>query len=105
MLANEQILTLSAATKHIPDHPHTSTLWRWCRQGLMGVRLEYQRVGRRIYTSREALQRFFESVTEADRAAYASSHPTASPQPSTPKPNRDQAIAAAESELADAGIA
>jgi hypothetical protein len=101
---DETLLTLAAASKHVPGHPHASTLWRWCRQGIQGVQLEYRRVGRRIVTSRTAIDRFSQRVTEADRAAYASSHPTASPQPSTPKPNRDQAIAAAEAELADAGI-
>ena len=104
MLANEQKLSLTAATKHIPDHPHTSTLWRWARQGLMGVRLEYQRVGRRIYTSREALDRFFEAVTLADQAAYADSHRTSATQPSASTKQRDKALAAAEAELAEAGF-
>jgi len=70
----------------------------------MGVRLEYQRCGRRIYTSSAALDRFFERVTQTDQAAYADAHPTTSPQPSPSIKRRDKAVQVAERELADAGI-
>lgn len=67
---DENIVTLSEATNLIPSlngrRLHPSTLWRWCRRGLAGTRLEYIRVGRRICTSEEALGRFFNSLADRD---------------------------------------
>lgn len=104
MVHDESKLSLSAASKHVPGNPHASTLWRWCRQGLHGVRLEYLRVGRRIVTSRESLDRFFAAVTEADQAAYADAHPTTAQHAAPSAAQRDKALAAAEAELKRAGI-
>ena len=67
---NETLLTLTEATKVLPRvngrKPAVSTLWRWCRKGLRGVRLEYLRIGRNIVTSPQALHRFFAALAEAD---------------------------------------
>lgn len=69
-IQNESLLSLTEATKALPrvngKRPSISTLWRWCRRGLRGVRLEYIRVGRGIATSHEALNRFFNSLAAAD---------------------------------------
>lgn len=48
---------------------HPATLFRWHSPGLRGVRLEVIRVGGSLCTSREALQRFFDRLTEADSPA------------------------------------
>jgi len=68
---DEQLVTLTEATKLLPKvdgrKVAVSTLWRWCRKGLRGVALEYARVGRRVCTSREALLRFFNRLTDLDR--------------------------------------
>lgn len=70
-LATERILSLSEAARALPriggKRPHCSTLWRWCRRGCNGVRLEYARIGRRIVTSEEALSRFAARLAAADR--------------------------------------
>jgi len=42
---------------------HVSTLYRWASVGCRGVRLETVQIGATCCTSREALQRFFESLT------------------------------------------
>lgn len=67
---NETLLSLTEATKVLPrvngKRPAIATLWRWCRKGLRGVRLEYVRVGRSIATSREALNRFFNALAALD---------------------------------------
>ena len=67
---NETLLTLTEATKLLPKvngrKPAVSTLWRWCRRGLRGVRLDYLRIGRNIVTSPQALHRFFATLAEAD---------------------------------------
>ena len=60
---NEELLSLSAAARKMPrfgkgKHPHPTTIWRWCTDGIGGVKLDHVRVGRRICTSVEALDRF-----------------------------------------------
>ena len=71
--AGEELFTLTEATKIMPRvngrRPAVSTLWRWCRKGLRGVRLEYLRIGRNIVTSRQALLRFFANLADADSNA------------------------------------
>ncbi len=61
-LTQEILLSLTDAAKALPPidgrRPHTSTLWRWCRKGVRGIRLEHVRLGNRVCTSREALVRF-----------------------------------------------
>lgn len=69
-IENEILLSLTEVTKVLPTvngrRPSIATLWRWCRRGLRGVRLEYVRVGRNIATSKEALNRFFNALAAAD---------------------------------------
>lgn len=69
-IEHEEVLTLTEATKVMPRvngrRPAVSTIWRWARKGLKGVRLEYVRVGRNIVTTRQALLRFFTALAEAD---------------------------------------
>ena len=66
MLLSEKIFTFAEAAKHLPRidgrRPHTSTVWRWARRGIGGVRLECLRVGGRYVTSAEALERFAEQL-------------------------------------------
>lgn len=65
----EELLSLTEATKTIPPidgkRPHVGSLWRWTSKGVRGVKLDHLRVGRRVVTTREALQRFFQAVAEA----------------------------------------
>lgn len=69
-MQNESVVTLAQAAKLLPkvgDNPiHTSTLWRWCKNGLRGVHLEYGRMGRFIVTTPEALGRFFLALAQQD---------------------------------------
>lgn len=44
--------------------PHFQTFMRWAKVGIFGVRLESVRVGMTLCTSREAIQRFFDRVSE-----------------------------------------
>lgn len=55
---NENLITLTEATKLIPSRPHLSTLWRWYTIGCGGKKLETWKIGGRRYTTREALTRF-----------------------------------------------
>ncbi len=55
-------------------HPHSSTIVRHMKRGLRGVFLESIRCGGRLCTSREAVARFFQRLTEVRRSTQA--HPT-----------------------------
>jgi hypothetical protein len=91
----EDLLTLSEAARLLPGRPHTSTLWRWIHKGIKGCRLESIFVGGTRRTSKQALGRFFAATTAAaDGTAPIVRTPT----------QREKAIAAAEKELAAAGI-
>jgi hypothetical protein len=70
-IRRESILTLSEAARHpsLPRRrhgqtPHPATLFRWAQRGIRGIRLETIRIGGSLCTSVEALQRFFEELTE-----------------------------------------
>lgn len=70
-IQQENLLSLTEAAKVLPKvngrKPAVSTLWRWCRKGLRGVRLDYLRIGRNIVTSPQALHRFFAELVEVDK--------------------------------------
>lgn len=56
-----------------------STIWRWHKKGISGVRLETICIGGTRYTSVEALQRFFDAVTLARSTQDAAEEPNAAP--------------------------
>ena len=69
-IAKEPLLTMAQAARLRPlgrnGRPtHPSTVYRWISHGLRGIRLEAIRLGGTTYTSREALQRFADSLTMA----------------------------------------
>lgn len=69
-IQREKLVNLTDAAKLLPaaqgKRIHISCLWRWCRNGVNGVRLEYVKVGPRMFTSHEALGRFVVAAAEAD---------------------------------------
>jgi hypothetical protein len=78
----ETLLTPTEAAKRLPNRPHTSSIWRWCRRGVRGVRLEYVRVGSKIFTTSAALNRLVNALAAADEHQSATAIPTT--KPSTP---------------------
>lgn len=97
---SEKLRLLKDAANQLPNRPHVSTLWRWHKRGVRGIRLETVVIGGQRYTSSEAVQRFVDATTAAhDRGAAL---------PSTPinetLRRRRAAIERAERELAEAGI-
>ena len=83
-ISTEQLLTLPQAARVRPHGrlgrpTHPSTVYRWISRGVRGaagvVQLEGVRLGGSWYTSREALQRFADRLTE--RAATTSAVPNA----------------------------
>lgn len=64
--ADERLLTLTESVAHLATRGvvrSEMTLRHWAGRGVRGVRLETLHVGGRVYTSAEALQRFFEATT------------------------------------------
>jgi len=86
-LTLEKPITLTEATKIIPAvdgrRRHPSAVWRDCKKGVkigeQRIRLEFLRIGRRIVTTREALNRFFQRLAEADVAQSDAEEPAAVP--------------------------
>ena len=98
-MQSELLLSLTDAAKTLPKidgkRPHTSTLWRWCRKGLRGVRLEYIRLGNRICTSADALSRFANELAATDS-------PPSLPKPQTTLPFKPRSISDRDAEILQA---
>jgi hypothetical protein len=65
LLMGEELIPLTDARKEVPGEPAKSTLWRWQKEGVGGVRLETLCYGGRRFTSLGALRRFAERTTAA----------------------------------------
>lgn len=96
MLQNERLLSIRDAIQSLPRRRgtrsiHISTVYRWIHRGVGGRKLECLAVGGTLYTSKEAMHRFF----------------ARDPEPASP-PKSDvgssAAIQRAERELAEFGI-
>ena len=62
-IASEQLLTIKEAASCRPPGrkgrpTHFTTVYRWIKAGVQGVKLEAIPIGGSLYTSREAIQRF-----------------------------------------------
>ena len=106
----EELITLTEAARRLPKidgkKVAISTLWRWCRNGLRGERLEYVRLGRKICTTPEALQRFFTRLVELDERVPPDTRslpPGLKRSPVTSK-QRQKALAEADEVMKRAGI-
>lgn len=65
-IGKEQLQTLAQAAREMPGGAvHVSTVYRWHQEGCRGVKLETILRGGLRYTSKEALQRFVDAVTQA----------------------------------------
>jgi len=104
-LGKEDLLSLAEAARTIPPidgkRPHMSSIWRWIHVGIRGVHLEHLRIGRRVVTSREALQRFFQTLSETP--VQARQYQPRQPKPRTEK-QRQAAIAKAVENLKARGM-
>ncbi len=72
-IATEKVLTLSQARQHVPQRragkrPDLATMYRWTNQGCGGVQLEWLMCGATRCTSLQAMQRFFDRLTEVEKA-------------------------------------
>lgn len=67
-LLTEDVISVSQAAREIPGRPHFSTVWRWANRGIGGTKLATVNVGGRIFTSRQAVNRFL-VATQKKRAS------------------------------------
>ncbi len=106
-LTADNPISLTAAARNLPKidgkRPHTSTIWRWCRRGIRGVRLEYAKVGGRIVTTSRCLNEFAARLAAADDPPTRPAFPAPTPRKRT-EAQRQRDIAKAERELSAAGI-
>lgn len=70
-IQNEEVISFADATLRLPrrrkgKRPHVATLYRWAQHGVRGIRLEVIQVGGTMCTSLEAIQRFFNRLTDPD---------------------------------------
>jgi hypothetical protein len=75
----DELIPLAKAARRLPNRPHVSALWRWCRLGIRGrggdrVRLEHTRIGMRLYTTEAWLADFGRRLEEADREHFDARH-------------------------------
>ena len=75
--ASESLISLAQAADELPRRrrgrkTHVSTLYRWAMAGCRGVVLESIQIGGTRCTSREALQRFFERLSDPAHARVGS---------------------------------
>lgn len=72
----EQLLDMESAAKLVPSKPSPAAVWRWCRKGVVArngkrICLEHRRYGRRLFTTRAALDAFAKAIAEADQEQLA----------------------------------
>jgi len=105
-IEREDVLSLTEATKVLPrvngKRASICTLWRWCRKGLRGVHLDYIRIGRKIATSRQALNRFFNELSAKDEPLITP--PAARPFPPITSKSRQRSMEEAERRCQEMGV-
>ena len=68
-IRSEELFTLKQVAESLPGRPARSTVWRWCRTGIRGVRLTSVVIGAKRYTSFRALAEFSAALTAASEPA------------------------------------
>ncbi len=102
---NESLLTLAQAADELPRRrrgrkTHVSTLFRWSTAGCKGIVLETIQIGGTRCTTREALQRFYERLSQPH--AVGDGCGPSSGSRSTVRRRRDSERAGAELEASGA---
>lgn len=94
-------LDLTQAAKKTPGRPNPSTLWRWCRRGILSrtgtrVRLNHVRAGSRIFIRPDDLDDFFKRTAEADAPHFDQESKPTTVAKSRSNKRRDKAMSAAK---------
>lgn len=67
---NPEVFTIPQAAAQFPTRPSVATVWRWILNGVKGpegqlIVLHAQRLGRRRFVTREAIDRFVAAFNES----------------------------------------
>ena len=91
-MTGEKLVSFAEAAAMLPTlhgkRVSTTSVWRWARKGLFGVKLEAVRIGARFLTSIEALQRFNRTVGAIPPGGPESDRPAKCHKVSPVKPRR-----------------
>ena len=76
-ISAETVISPADATRRLPARrggkpPNVATIYQWMQNGCRGIRLECILIGGTRCTSLEAVQRFFDRLTEAAETAETS---------------------------------
>lgn len=71
----DPLIALPDAPALLPNRPHVSAIWRWCRRGVLSrmgerIRLQHVRLGGKLYTSRAWIDAFAAALADADTAYF-----------------------------------
>lgn len=109
-----RFMTLAEVAKYVGNgekRPHISSVWRWCRIGVKGKKLEYLRMGNRILVRPESVDIFGKELAKLDQETPLLSVPTPRTTPPAKrgrKPRspeaRARSIKAAEERLRARGV-
>lgn len=103
---NKNYITLTEAATLLPKkngkRVAASTIWRWSRKGIGGVKLQTWRLGRAFLTTPTALEEFGRALAELPPSPSRPATPTAAKPRSQNQRARD--IAAAKAELVQRGV-
>ena len=96
-----RLIPLEQAHSHLGvERISYSTLWRWTLKGVHGVKLETLKVGRKRFTTPEALAAFGRALAQEHDARYCEAHPATAPTP--PPTERTRTDAQRERAVAEA---
>lgn len=105
MMLSDDLLTLDQAAARLPGVSY-QVVYAWYRKGQRGVKLECRSVGRKLYTTLEALDRYTAAVAEARshgrrREQYGDVPTTTATNPA-PRVSRTTTITTGDGTLASA---
>lgn len=102
----DEYITLQEAAELLPTKPAQSTIWRWCARGIYVrgadqiVRMQFVRIGRKMFTTSDWLEEFIHRLTATTMAA----HEEWMDRHKKLRPGRLRQLAEADEILARAGI-
>ena len=107
-MVNEQTIDAKQAANAMRPRVKVSQIWRWMREGVLGrdgerIFLEHRRFGRKLLTSREALDRFGAQVADHDLKRWWR-EPTVARQQPKKEGKREERVETALGELSAAGV-
>lgn len=108
-LENETLVRIGSLPDELPKHRtgrkiHIATCYRWVTHGIRGICLESVMVGGGRCTSKEALSRFFNRLSVADRNDSSQGLPLRPSNPTAPMPRRSPSRRQRDSDRAAAEL-